>query len=178
MSQRNDEELIRDTQKGDLTAFKELVKQHEGAVAGVVKSMLRATEEAADVGQEVFIRFYQSLGKFKGESSLRTYLVRIAINLSLNELKKRKHRRSFFASASEGDQVAATEHKMDLKEWLEYEFNLLEPEFKSVATLRLVEGYSTEETAQLLQIPLGTVLSRLARAQKKLKSRLQFHLKN
>lgn len=176
MSHRNDEELIRDSQKGDLTAFKELVKQHEGAVAGVVKSMLGATEEAADVGQEVFIRFYQSLDKFKGESSLRTYLVRIAINLSLNELKKRKHRRSFFAPVSEGDQVAATDHKMDLKEWLEYEFNQLEPEFKSVATLRLVEGYSTEETAELLQIPLGTVLSRLARAQKKLRNRLQFHL--
>jgi RNA polymerase sigma-70 factor, ECF subfamily len=178
MSPRNDEELIRDAQKGDLSAFKGLVKQHEGAVAGVVKSMLGASEEAADVGQEVFIRFYQSLAQFKGESSVRTYLIRIAINLSLNELKKQKRRQSFFTSASEGDHVAAADHKMDLKEWLEYEFNLLEPEFKSVATLRLVEGYSTEETAQLLQIPLGTVLSRLARAQKKLKSRLQFHLKN
>ena len=74
--------------------------------------------------------------------------------------------------------MAAADHKMDLKDWLEFEFNQLEPEFKSVATLRLVEGYSTEETAELLQIPLGTVLSRLARAQKKLRSRLQFHLKN
>ena len=126
MSPRNDEELIRDAQKGDLSAFKGLVKQHEGAVAGVVKSMLGASEEAADVGQEVFIRFYQSLAQFKGESSVRTYLIRIAINLSLNELKKQKRRQSFFTSASEGDHVAAADHKMDLKEWLEYEFNLLE----------------------------------------------------
>ncbi len=178
MNPKTDEVLIEQSLKGDLSAFKELVIRHEGAVAGVVKSMLGATEEAADVGQEVFIRFYQSMAKFKGESSVRTYLIRIAINLSLNELKKRKRRQSFFAAASEGDHVATADNELDLKEWLEYEFNQLEPEFKSVATLRLVEGYSTEETAELLQIPLGTVLSRLSRAQKKLRSRLQFHLKN
>jgi len=178
MNPKTDEVLIEQSLKGELSSFKELVIKHEGAVAGVVKSMLGATEEAADVGQEVFIRFYQSMNKFKGESSVRTYLIRIAINLSLNELKKRKRRHSFFAAASEGEHVAAADHKMDLKEWLEYEFNQLEPEFKSVATLRLIEGYSTEETAELLQIPLGTVLSRLSRAQKKLRSRLQFHLKN
>ncbi len=178
MNPKTDEVLIEESLRGDLSAFKVLVNKHEGAVAGVVKSMLGSTEEAADVGQEVFIRFYQSMTKFKGESSVRTYLIRIAINLSLNELKKRKHRLSFFAAASEGDHVATADNKLDLKEWLEYEFNQLEPEFKSVATLRLVEGYSTEETAELLQIPLGTVLSRLSRAQKKLRSRLQFHLKN
>lgn len=178
MNPKTDEVLMSESLGGDLSAFKELVNKHEDAVAGVVKSMLGATEETADVGQEVFIRFYQSMTKFKGESSVRTYLIRIAINLSLNELKKRKRRQSLFASVNEGENVAATDNKMDLKEWLEYEFNQLEPEFKSVATLRLVEGYSTEETAELLQIPLGTVLSRLARAQKKLRSRLRFHLKN
>ncbi len=152
MNPKTDEVLISESLGGDLSAFKELVTKHEGAVAGVVKSMLGATAEAADVGQEVFIRFYQSMAKFKGASSVRTYLIRIAINLSLNELKKRKRRLSFFASANEGENVAAPGHKMDLKEWLEYEFNQLEPELKSVATLRLVEGYSTEETAELLQI--------------------------
>jgi RNA polymerase sigma-70 factor (ECF subfamily) len=178
MSPKTDEVLISESLGGDLSAFKELVTKHEGAVAGVVKSMLGATEEAADVGQEVFIRFFQSMAKFKGDSSLRTYLIRIAINLSLNELKKRKRRQSFFSSTNEGENVAAADHKMDLKESLEYAFNQLEPEFKSVATLRLVEGYSTEETAELLQIPMGTVLSRLARAQKKLRVRLEFQLKN
>ncbi len=60
---------------------------------------------------------------------------------------------------------------------LEYEFNRLDPDFKVVATLRLIEGYSTEETAELLQIPLGTVLSRLSRAQLKLRIGIEKHLK-
>jgi len=66
---------------------------------------------------------------------------------------------------------------MDLNEQLNYEFGRLEPEFKAVATLRLIEGYSTEETSVMLDIPLGTVLSRLARAQQKLRMALSKKLK-
>ena len=94
----------------------------------------------------------------------------------MNEIKRRKRRFSFFAPAEAGEQVAAKEDKKDLKEMLDYQFNQLDPDFKAVATLRLIEGYSTEETASLLQIPLGTVLSRLARAQKKLRTGLEKHL--
>jgi RNA polymerase sigma-70 factor (ECF subfamily) len=177
MAQETDDQLIDQTIGGDLNAFKLLVQRHESKVAGVVKSMVGATEEAADIGQEVFIRFYQSLSKFRGEASVGTYLIRIAINLSLNELKNRKQRNLFFTSAEEGGHVAASENRQDLKEMITIEFDKLDPEFKSVATLRLVEGYSTEETAQLLNIPLGTVLSRLARAQKKLRIGLDKHLK-
>lgn len=177
MAQETDDQLINQTIEGDLNAFKLLVQRYESKVAGVVKSMVGTTEEAADVGQEVFIRFYQSLAKFRGEATVGTYLIRIAINLSLNELKKRKRRNLFFTSAEEGDHVAASENRLDLKEMITIEFDKLDPEFKSVATLRLVEGYSTEETAQLLNIPLGTVLSRLARAQKKLRIGLEKHLK-
>jgi len=66
---------------------------------------------------------------------------------------------------------------MDLNEQLHYEFKRLDPEFQAVATLRLIEGYSTEETAEILSIPLGTVLSRLARAQQKLRVALSKKLK-
>jgi RNA polymerase sigma-70 factor (ECF subfamily) len=64
----------------------------------------------------------------------------------------------------------------DLDEMIKFEFDQLDPDFRAVATLRLVEGYSTEETATMLGIPLGTVLSRLARAQKKLRQGLEKHL--
>ncbi len=125
-----------------------------------------------DTGQEVFIRFYESLDKFKGESALGTYLIRIAINLSLNELKKRKRRNSFFSSEEAGMNVNSEGMNTDLKESVDYEISKLEPEFRLVVTLRMIEGYSTEETAEILAIPLGTVLSRLSRAQKKLKMAL------
>ncbi len=169
--------LVDSSRAGDLGAFKRLVLRHEGKVAGVVRSMLGSTPEAEDVGQEVFIRFYEALNKFRGDSSVGTYLTRIAINLSLNEIKRRKRRFSFFGSEEEGSRAPAHEDQRDLKEMLSYEFGRLDPDFRAVATLRLVEGYSTEETASLLGIPLGTVLSRLARGQKKLRMALEKHLK-
>jgi RNA polymerase sigma-70 factor, ECF subfamily len=176
MAKQSDEELVENSRGGDLAAFKALVIRYEGKVAGVVRSMLGSTPEAEDVGQEVFIRFYEALDKFKGDSALGTYLIRIAINLSLNEIKRRKRRFSIFSREEEGWNKGATDDRKEMKEMITYEFNQLDPEFRAVATLRLVEGYSTEETATILGIPLGTVLSRLARAQKKLRIGLEKHL--
>jgi RNA polymerase sigma-70 factor (ECF subfamily) len=167
--QPTDADLLDRSRAGDASAFKQLVIRHEGRVAAVVQSMLGRTPEAEDVGQEVFIRFYQSLGKFKGDSALSTYLIRIAINLSLNEIKKRKRKNALFASEEAGQFVKGPEDKSDTKEMVSLELNKLDPDFQSVVTLRLIEGYSTEETSEILGIPLGTVLSRLSRAQKKLK---------
>jgi RNA polymerase sigma-70 factor (ECF subfamily) len=176
MADQSDEELIESSRRGDLAAFKTLVIRHEGKVAGVVRSMLGATPEADDVGQEVFIRFYESLTKFRGESAVGTYLTRIAINLSLNEIKRRKRRFSIFTKEEEGWHKGTTDDRTDLDEMIAYEFGQLDSDFRAVATLRLIEGYSTEETATILGIPLGTVLSRLARAQKKLRIGLEKHL--
>jgi len=172
MIQQSDEDLVNASRKGDRNAFKLLVERYEGKVAGVIKPMLGNTAEAVDTGQEVFIRFYESLDNFKGESSLGTYLVRIAINLSLNEIRKRKKRNSFFSPEEDGLNVNMENTNSDLREAVLYEVNRLDPDFKLVVTLRMMEGYSTEETAAILNIPLGTVLSRLSRAQKKLKSML------
>ncbi|CAN5340778.1 sigma-70 family RNA polymerase sigma factor [soil metagenome] len=171
-----DEDLLERSRNGEDLAFKELVLRHERRVAGVVYSMLGRTPEAEDVGQEVFIRFYQSMDKFKGESALSTYLIRIAINLSLTEIKKRKRQSTLFAREEEGKWATAPVDKSDVKEIVTYELKRLEPEFQSVVTLRMIEGYTTEETAEMLRIPLGTVLSRLSRAQKKLKVVLSKHL--
>ena len=176
MEQPSDEVLIDKSKSGDMAAFKFLVIRHEGKVAGVIRSMLGTTPEAEDVGQEVFIRFYDALGKFRGDALVSTYLVRIAINLSLNELKRRKRSATRFTTM-EAASGKGTEDMMDLNEQLRYEFKRLDPEFQAVATLRLIEGYSTEETAEILGIPLGTALSRLARAQQKLRVALSKKLK-
>lgn len=166
---KGDIQLIEDARNGDMTAFRTIVERHEASVAGVVKGILGDTPEAADVGQEVFIRLFESLGKFRGEASLSTYVTRIAINLSLNESKKRKRKFKLFGPLKEGENTSAEESTVDLKEMLYHELHQLDPEFQAVVTLRMIEGYSIQETAAILEIPVGTVMSRLYRAQKKLK---------
>lgn len=130
--------------------------------------------EAEDIGQQTFIQFYKSLDKFRGDASIGTYLTRIAINLSINEIRRRKRRRRFFISNSENkienipDKKDTIDHK-EAKEIVKKGIQKLEPKFRAVIVLRLINGYSTQETAQILKIPVGTVLSRLSRAQMKLK---------
>jgi len=103
-----------------------------------------------------------------------TYLTRIAINLSINELKKRQRKsKIFFRNLSEEDFDIPDYNNQnqfdDQKEIVQRAIQRLEPKFRSVVVLRLIDGYSTSETAEILKLPIGTVLSRLARAQKKLK---------
>jgi len=175
--QLTDEKLVSRAQKGDNEAFRELVRRYESLVAGTVIGMLGKCAEADDVGQETFIRFYRSLKKFRGESKLGTYLTRIAINLSLNQLKRRKRRSNRFFSTPVDelhdlpDENATAEPNED-REIVQQALGRLEIKFRSVIVLRLIDGYSTEETANILKIPVGTVLSRLSRAQQKLKELL------
>ena len=140
--------------------------------------MLGYCTEAEDIGQETFVRFYQSLDRFRGESSAGTYLTRIAINLSLNELRRRKRRRQFFFSKSSNniENIADKnnpEDQKEIKKTVQLGIQKLAPKFRTVVVLRLIDGYSTEETAQMLNLPVGTVLSRLARGQMKLREILE-----
>ena len=88
----SDDQLLEEARKGDNAAFQQIVERYESLVAGTVVGMLGNTQEAEDVAQEVFIRFYKSMQQFRGDSALGTYLTRIAINLSLNALKKQKRK--------------------------------------------------------------------------------------
>lgn len=130
--------------------------------------------EAEDIGQETFIRFYKSLSKFRGDSSIGTYLTRIAINLSYNEIKRRQKKQKLFASEPESRIVNhpffdKNPQNRETRRIVQRGLQQLEPKFRAVLVLRLIQGYSTEETAKILKLPIGTVLSRLARAQMKLK---------
>lgn len=174
----SDQSLIAQTQAGDQQAFEGLVKRYEGKVAATVMGMLGPGAEAEDVGQEVFMRFYKAIGNFRGDAALGTYLTRIAMNQCLNVLKRRKRRHIFRRlgrSKEEGDPVlevpdhGLSQEQRDTQAFVQEALSELKPEFRSVVVLRLLEGYSTRETAELLSLPEGTVLSRLARGQKKLK---------
>ena len=170
----NEEELVRAARAGDDEAFREIVRRHEPAVARTVIGMLGNTPEADDVGQETFIRFYRALPVFRGESTVATYLTRIAINLSLNELKRRKRMAGRLSAKPVEEHGNIADEKQDVSGIMERErvrraIDQLDEKSRSVVVLRLMDGYSTEETSRILKIPVGTVLSRLSRAQMKLK---------
>ncbi len=175
----SDLDLITQTRKGDHEAFSVLVSRYKDQVAKTVMGMMGNCMEADDVGQETFIRFYRSIDKFRGDSALGTYLTRIAMNLSLNELKKRKRSHSLFSDSQENNievhssKVQDDPEADDIQEVVQMAIQELPLKFRSVVVLRLIEGYNTKETAEILNLPMGTVLSRLARAQNHLKDKLQ-----
>ncbi|HKJ45992.1 MAG TPA: sigma-70 family RNA polymerase sigma factor [Balneolales bacterium] len=180
----SDKELLERIRSEDQEAFRILIDRYEFQVAATVKGMLGNRAEAEDIGQETFIRFIRSINKFREESSIGTYLTRIAINLSLNELKRqeRQNRRFFSVSGYDEEEMIYPSEEMtdmedmELKEMVHKAIGKLKPEFKSVIVLRMLREYSTNETADILDIPVGTVLSRYSRAIDKLRILLKPYL--
>ena len=175
-----DEELVARAKHGDRRAFRLLVERHQDAVARTVTGMLGPTQEVDDVVQEAFIRLYQSLDRFRHDAAIGTYLRRIAINRALDALRRRKRIRARFVSRDDGmetihDASADESLRLEVKEreqivW--QAIDKLSPKHRAVIILRLIEGHSTEETAQILSTAYGTVLSRLSRATKRLRELL------
>lgn len=176
-----DTELLNRARAGDHRAFQKIVERYEGRVAATVIGMLGHGQEADDVGQETFIRLYRHLDRFRGEASLATYVTRIAINQSLKALKKRQRWSERFFSrddeelyleeppAGGGDPVGERERR----ELVQAAVQQLHPDHRAVVVLRMLEGYSTRETAEMLGVPEGTVMSRLSRALSKLEAILK-----
>jgi len=166
-----DKVLVSRAKNGDLAAFEEIVNKYKPMMAKVIIGMVGNREDAEDIGQEAFIRFYNSMHQYKADASLGTYLTRIAINLSLNELKKRqtKNLSSLEEKHERFHSDNTSQTRRDQKEIIDKALLQLDTKYKSVVVLRLIEGFSTKETAKILKLPLGTVLSRLARGQEKLK---------
>jgi RNA polymerase sigma-70 factor, ECF subfamily len=149
--------------------------------------MLGRGDDADDVGQETFIRFHRALGSFRGDSSLKTYLVHIAMNLSLNALKRRRRSLLRFVSRDDRDERHAEAVDLpdlrvgpagkvdagELQEFVRAAVARLGEKHRAVVVLRMFHEYSTRETAELLGLPEGTVLSRLSRAMKELETQLR-----
>lgn len=178
--QATDADLIAATIDGDERAFAEIVRRYEPVVAKTVIGMLGPGDEADDTGQAVMIKLYKALPKFRGEARLSTFITRIAVTTSLDALRRRKRNFArFFSPANNEDQTleqvpSGENHARDLEQRQLIQSALLglSPDFRAVAVLRLQQGYSTEETAQMLKISEGTVFSRLSRARKHLKAAL------
>lgn len=175
----DDAELVRASVDGDESAFGEIVIRYQKLVARTVKPMINDSVFAEDLGQEVFVKLYRSLSEFRGESKLSTYIQKIAVNMALNEIKRRKRFLSTFQQDSDNElyeyDIADTSEEtiVDAKELVDKALSMLEPKFRIVVVMRMLQGYSTKETAEILDLPLGTVLSRLSRAQEQLKMKLE-----
>ncbi len=177
----SDAQLLTLARSGDDDAFRRIVERYEPVVAATVIAMLGRGDDADDVGQETFIRFHRALREFRAESTLKTYLVRIAMNLSLNALKQRKRRSWRFLSRDRDADVPVAvapspevpvDEVGERRDLVTRAVLQLGEKHRSVVTLRLIQGLSVRETAQALELPEGTVLSRLARATEQLRAAL------
>ena len=172
-------QLLKAALDDDKKAFGEIVTRYQKMVARTVKGMLGDSVFAEDIGQEVFIKLYYSLSEFRGEAKLSTYIQKIAVNLTLNEIKRRKRFFSMFSQKGNNEmyefEVADhdTEERKEASEIVNKALMAMDPKFRIIVTMRMLQGYSTKETAEILDLPLGTVLSRLSRAQKQLRNILE-----
>ncbi|MEO0102669.1 MAG: sigma-70 family RNA polymerase sigma factor [candidate division WOR-3 bacterium] len=179
----SEKELVRRAKEGDERAFADLVQRYEKRIYNLAYRMLQNAEDAADVLQETFLRAFRHLRKFKEKSSFYTWLYRIALNVSLRKLKKKKREEgkvsiddigeSRLASRSDGgnggeipDYEFSLEAEMKKRRIIEAVHNALAevpPEWRSVVILRDMEGLSNEEVADVLKISIPAVKSRLHR---------------
>jgi RNA polymerase sigma-70 factor, ECF subfamily len=174
-----DEELIERARRGERDAFGLIVERYEPKVAATVVGMLGRGADADDVGQETFIRFFGALDSFRGESSVGTYLTRIAINQALKAIKRRRTWSERFLSRDADRELdhptvhgAAAIDERERAALVQRALTTLPPEHRAIVVLRVMEGYSTKETAEMLGVPQGTVMSRLSRALEKLEPHL------
>jgi len=183
--------LVEAARSGDIGAFESLVRRYDRSVFRIAQHITQNREDAEDVVQDAFLKAYQNLGQFQGQSKFYTWLVRIAVNEALMRLRRRRPERT----VSIDEDIKTDEDSMpreiadwspnpeqlytqaELKELLGKTIQGLPPSFRTVFVLRDVEGLSTEETASALELSVPAVKSRLLRARLQLRERLNKYFK-
>jgi RNA polymerase sigma-70 factor (ECF subfamily) len=164
---------------GDAPAFEELVMTYQHRVYGVALRMLRNQAEAEEVAQEAFVRAHRALGDFRGDAKLSTWLYAITSRLCLNRLAsgERRLRRqgedALLRLSDAGPRPDAALERRELETALGRAIDELPEDRRIVVVLRDIEGLSYDEIAQVLELELGTVRSRLHRARADLKEKLE-----
>lgn len=178
--------LVEKARAGDRDAFAALVSHYERKVYRLAKHITQNEEDAEDVLQEAFLKAYEHLDGFKGDSKFYTWIVRIAVNESLMKLRKRKSDRSvpLDEPLDTGEDTLVREiavwdedpeqqySREELGRILDEAVQSLRPAFRTVFVLRDIEELSTEETAEALGISVPAVKSRLLRARLQLREKL------
>ncbi len=176
---RSDLELVRQFQAGDESAFNQLVLRYQEKVYWVARRFVTDHEGADDVTQEVFVKAYESLKEFRGDSSLYTWLYRIAVNLALNAVRKRKVR-EFFRMDEMYDVIdGGTEQpdealeRREERSLIEQAIERLPKKQKAVFLLRYYEEMPYEEIAKVLNTSIGGLKANYFHAVKKIQEYLQ-----
>ena len=184
--------LVKAAQKGDVGAFEQLIKKYDRNVFRIANHITQNREDAEDVVQDAFLKAYQKLDQFQGNSKFYTWIVRIAVNEALMKLRKRKSDKLVSMDEDvETDEGTITREFADWSPNPEQQYNQAElndilsrtiqglpTSFRTVFVLRDVEGLSTEETAEMLGLSVPAVKSRLLRARLQLRERLSRHFKS
>src|ERR687888_667770 len=178
--------LVQAAKRGDVAAFEEPVRRYDRNIFRIAHHITQNREDAEDVVQDAFLKAYENLEQFQGNSKFYTWLVRIAVNESLMKLRRRRSDRT----VSLDEDIETEEDTMprevadwspnpeqlykqgELKEILRKAVQGLPPSFRTVFVLRDVEGLSTEEAAEALDLSIPAVKSRLLRARLQLRERL------
>ena len=183
----SDESVLVDAARnGDVGAFEQLVRRYDRNIFRIAQRITQNREDAEDVVQDAFLKAFQNLGQFQGQSKFYTWLVRIAVNEALMRLRRRRPERM----VSLDEEIRTEEDSMprevadwspnpeqlysqaELKDILSKTIQGLPPGFRTVFVLRDMEALSTEETAEALNLSIPAVKSRLLRARLQLRERL------
>ncbi len=178
--------LVSQAKAGDASAFSTLVNRYERKIYRLAKHITQNDEDAEDVLQEAFLKAYEHLDGFQGNSKFYTWIVRIAVNEALMKLRKRKSDRTvpLDEPVDTGEEMVAREiavwednpeqrySRDEMQGILDQAIQSLKPDFRTVFMLRDIEELSTEETAETLGISIPAVKSRLLRARLALREKL------
>ena len=177
---KSDEVLITLFQHGEKGVYRILVERYQERVRNLIYSIFHESEIVDDLAQEIFIKAYEALPTFRLDSSFYTWLYRITVNKSRDEMRRRKVRRflSFQTLTDEANKeltakLSVPPEERDAKEIVALGLQALPEKFRSAIILKDIDGLSYEEIADVLQCELGTVKSRLSRARSMLRKVLQ-----
>jgi RNA polymerase sigma-70 factor (ECF subfamily) len=184
----DDRNLVDRAKQGEHEAFATLVRRHQDRAFNLAYQMVRNREDALDISQEAFARAYTSLPTFKGEASFSTWLHRIVVNLAIDSLRRKRVTGTASyddtravpgereAEPSTPDDPATALESKQVRALLARGIAQLPPAQQAVLVLREIEGMTYEEISQVVGCSLGTVMSRLFYARRRLQQVLKKHL--
>ncbi len=183
MNQMEDQDIIQRVLQGEQTAFAGLIQKYQGRVFQLCISMLSDYREAEDAAQEIFVKVFYALNRFKGQSSFYTWLYRIASNHCLDVLRKKSRHRSESLDQlieNKGDEIERLLSRGKKSDEVSYDqeivhhaLSLLAPDYRLILTLRELEGMTYDEIADSLRCSRDAVKGRLKRARRDFKKIIQ-----
>lgn len=188
LAEMEDLDLVKLCQDGDTASFNELITRYRNKVYSMVYNMVRNEDDAWDLSQEGFVKAWKSIKRFRGQSSFYTWLYRIVTNVAIDWMRKRKNQPAAEfderikaqevepgakTAPREATSPASAAVNTEMGDMISQALDKLSPAHRAVVSLNLIEGFQYNEIAEMLEISIGTVMSRLFYARKKLQTILK-----